>query len=128
MDKKKILIVDDDVNFTTLVKLYLERTGSYEVAVDNEGNRFISLALDSKPDMFILDIMMPNIDGGEVAQQIKSNDQLRDIPIMFLTAILKKSETAGQDGYIGKYPFMAKPVKVIELVNRIEKIIGKKQA
>jgi len=124
--KKKILIVDDEVNFTKLPKLNLEKTGEYEVKAENKGARGLAAAQEFKPDLILLDISMTDMDGGEVACQLKNDTGTSNIPVVFLTAIARKEEVESGSGVIGEYPFIAKPVAVEELIDCIEKNISKK--
>ena len=124
MEKKKILIVDDEENFTRMVKLNLEETGEYSVKVENNSNNAFMAAKEFKPDLILLDIMMPGKDGGDVAFELKSDDTLKDIPVVFLTAIIKEDEIDSRDGSTGGYPFIAKPVSAEDLVKHIKKHIG----
>ena len=73
MDKKRIFIVDDESGFTRLLKLTLEKTGGYLVKEENDGTNAWRAAREFKPDIIFLDIVMPKIDGGDVAQQIRSD-------------------------------------------------------
>ncbi len=109
MNKKRIFIVDDESGFTRLLKLTLEKSGSYEVIEENDGTKAWLKAREFKPDIIFLDIVMPKIDGGDVAQQIRSDPMLAKVPIIFLTAIVSRSETK-QD--IGGFPFLSKPVSL----------------
>ena len=109
MNKKRIFIVDDESGFTRLLKLTLEKTGNYEVLEENDGTKAWLKAREFKPDIIFLDIVMPKIDGGDVAQQIRSDPMLAKVPIIFLTAIVSRSETK-QD--IGGFPFLSKPVSL----------------
>ncbi len=123
MDKKKILIIDDEEGFTKLVKLNLEETGEYAVRVENNSNNAFMAAKEFKPDLILLDIMMPGMDGGDVASELKSDNTLKGIPVVFLTAIIKEDEIDSQDGSVGGHPFIAKPISVEELIKCIEKNI-----
>jgi len=116
---KKILIVDDEAGFTRLIKLTLEKTGDYQVAEVNDGTRAWETARKFRPDLILLDIVMPKIDGGDVASQLKSDDSLKNVPIVFLTAIVSKKE-AVPGGLIGGFPFISKPVSLDDLVKCIE--------
>ena len=124
MEKKKILIVDDEENFTKMVKLNLEETGEYTVKIENNSNNAFMAAKEFKPDLILLDIMMPGMDGGDVASELKTDNVLKDIPVVFLTAIVKEDEMDSQDGSIGGHPFIAKPVSAEDLVKHIKKHIG----
>lgn len=125
MEKKKVLIIDDEASFTRIVKLALEETGNYEVRTENKGEKGLSAALEFKPDLILLDVIMPDISGGEVCSQIISAAGLKDIPIIFLTAIVKEKEVGQGVGTIGGYPFLAKPVSKEKLIEAIEKYIRK---
>ena len=122
-DKKKILIVDDEESFGKLVKLNLEDTGGYEVRVETLGGRAIPAAREFKPDFILLDIVMPDMDGGEVAQQLKEDKELQNIPLGFLTALVRDFEVTPQGDSIAGHPFIAKPVTVGQLVSFIKKHI-----
>jgi CheY-like chemotaxis protein len=121
MKKQRILIVDDESGFTRLLKLTLERTGRYEVQEENDGTQAWLLAREFKPDIIFLDIVMPKIDGGDVAQQMRSDPMLANVPIVFLTAIVSEKE-GGQE--IGGFPFLAKPVSLDAIVRSITEHIG----
>ena len=118
-EKKRILIVDDEVSFARMVKLNLEKTGAFDVRTENKATYALAAAREFKPDLIILDVIMPNMDGGDVSNQFKRDRQLRDTPIIFLTATVSKRE-AGEGGLnSGGALFLAKPVSVETLVARI---------
>ena len=119
--KKRLLIVDDESGFTRLLKLTLERTGKYIVREENEGTNAWLAARDFRPDIVFLDIVMPKIDGGDVAQQIRSDPLLAKVPIVFLTAIVSKTETRNE---IGGFPFLAKPVSLEAITQCLTEHLG----
>jgi CheY-like chemotaxis protein len=127
MDKKRILIIDDEEDFTQLVKLNLEQTKRYEVWVENKGAEGLEAAKSFNPDLILLDIIMPDLEGSEVASRIKNDAETKDIPIVFLTAAATKEEVSSSGGIIGGHPFLAKPVSTQELIDCIDKniILGK---
>ncbi len=126
MAKKKILVVDDEASLTRMLRRNLEATGKYEVREENSGAHAYKTAREFQPDMIILDVMMPDMDGGDVAAKIQDDESLKHIPIVFLTAILKKEEVAESTGSdIGGRTFLAKPVKVDDLIACIENHLGK---
>src|SRR5437763_16214623 len=86
--KRRILIVDDDANSTHLVKILLERSGPYLVREENDASKADQAARDFKPDVILLDIVMPKIDGGELATQIEGDRELHDTPIIFAPALV----------------------------------------
>jgi DNA-binding response OmpR family regulator len=125
MTKKKILVVDDEVGLTRMLKRNLEATERFVVRTENSGAAALAAAREFQPDLILLDVMMPGVDGGEVAGQIKEDKQLNQIPIVFLSAIIKKEETNPTGGKIGGSTFLAKPVKLDDLITCIENQLGK---
>ena len=121
--KKKILVIDDEPDLTMLVKLNLQKTGRYEVREENAARRGLAAAREFKPDLVLLDVMMPDLDGGDVLAQLKDDPNLKDVPVVFLTATVLKEEVAKQGGSIGGYPFIPKPFKAEVLLDRIEKLL-----
>jgi CheY-like chemotaxis protein len=117
--KRRFLIVDDDSNSTHLVKILLERSGPYLVLEENDATKADQTAHSFKPDLISLDIVMPEIDGGELATQIQADRELHDTPIIFLTALVTHDE-AKAASYQG-HPFVAKPISIPELIDAIEK-------
>ncbi|MCX5692557.1 MAG: response regulator [Candidatus Omnitrophica bacterium] len=124
-NKKKILIVDDEKDFVEMVKWNLEKTGGYKVTVETESKYALDVAKVVEPDLILLDVMMPGMDGADVEYQIKKEEKLKDIPIIFLTAIVKEEEIESEDGAIAGHVFLAKPVTLKQLVDCIEKNIKK---
>ena len=121
---KKILVVDDEVVLTKMVKLNLERTGNYTVMTVNKGSEALSAAREFNPDLIFMDVMMPDMSGDEAIAEIREDPQLASIPYVFMTAIVTKAETKDMGRNIGGNEFLAKPVKTEELIETIERIIG----
>jgi CheY-like chemotaxis protein len=122
--KKKILVVDDEASLTRMMKLNLEATGRYEVREENQGSRAVDTAREFRPDMIFLDVMMPDMSGDEIAAQLAEDPLLKDTKYVFLTAIVTKEETAETGSDIAGQTFLAKPVKVQDLVACIERFTG----
>ena len=118
--KRRILIVDDDANSTHLVKILLERSGPYLVLEENDPTKADQTAHSFKPDVILLDIVMPKMDGGELATQIEADRDLHDTPIIFLTALVTHSE-AKSGLHVQGHPLIAKPINIPELIEAIEK-------
>jgi len=118
-DRARILIVDNDRDTTHLVKVLLERTGDYLVLEENDATTAHQSALNFRPDLILLDIVMPETDGGEVAARIEADPELRNTPIIFLTALVTRAE-AKSGLTIQGHSFLAKPVSIPELINAIE--------
>ncbi|WP_177418846.1 response regulator [endosymbiont of Lamellibrachia barhami] len=121
---KRILVVDDEPAITRMVKLNLERTGNYEVRTENLGGQAIATAREFQPDLILLDIMMPDMGGEEVASQLKEDEDLCKIRFIFMTAIVTKDETESMGSNIGGNEFLAKPVKTEELIATIERVLA----
>jgi len=121
-EKPRILIVDNNRDFTLSAKLGLESTGRYSVWEENHSARAHQTAQRVKPDLILLDIAMPETDGGEVAAQIQSDPTLHRLPIVFLTALVTKAE-ARSGLQIDGHPFLAKPISIPELVAGIERTL-----
>lgn len=121
---KKILVVDDEVVLTKMVKMNLERTGKYEVRTENEGSKALQAAREFKPDLIFMDVMMPDMSGDEAIAEIREDPNLSTTPYVFMTAIVTKAETEDMGSNIGGNEFLAKPVKTEELLETIERILG----
>ena len=120
MNKKRILVVDDEAGVTTMTKLSLEKTSQYEVQVENRSTRALEAARRFDPDMILLDITMPEMDGTEVASQIRADPVLKNTPIVFLTAIVSHFETGDSELRRGNQIFLSKPVSLKTLLECIE--------
>ena len=118
-EKRRILIVDNDRDTTHLVKVLLERTGHYLVLEENDATKAHQSALNFRPDLILLDIVMPETDGGEVAARIEADPELKSTPIIFLTALVTRAEAKGGLNIQG-HSFLAKPVSIPELIDAIE--------
>jgi len=123
--KKKILLIDDEEDFCFFVKLNLEQTGKYEVLTATSGSSGLIMASREHPDLVLLDIIMPEMSGGQVAELLLDDPVTRDIPVLFITAIASRSEVQSQEGVIGGRMFIAKPVTPLELMAKIEPILEK---
>ena len=120
MEKRRILVVDDEAIITRTLKLYLEGTGSYEVRTENEGSHALQAAREFNPDLIMLDLVMPDTDGATLASELRRDSELQNIPIIFLTALVSKQEVGAQGKEIGGHPFLAKPVDPEKVVECIE--------
>ena len=116
---RRILIVDNDINSTHLVKVLLEKTGRYLVFEENDPIRAHQTARNFRPDVILLDIVMPEIDGGDVAARLGNDPELCRTPIIFLTALVTEAE-AKSGLEIDGHSFLAKPINISELVGAIE--------
>ena len=122
-NNKRILVVDDEPDVTELVKYKLEQEG-YTCDIINDPLDFISKARTIKPDLILLDIMMPELNGLQLCKIIRSDPQMQSTPIIFLTARgeaedrVKGLETGADD-------YVAKPFNTKELILRVGKVISR---
>jgi len=121
MENTRVLLVDDEKSFTTLLKLNLEETGKYTVRVENWAEDALTAAQEFKPDLVLLDIIMPRMPGGNVASLIKADPALKDTPIVFLTAAVRKHQVEENEGIICDLPCLAKPASIESVIAMIEK-------
>ena len=118
MDNKKILVVDDQPGNVFLLQDRLNREG-FEVITAYDGTSGIKVAREQNPDLILLDIMMPGIDGFEVCREISSNNYTNHIPIILVTALNSSEDT--QKGFdCGAFDYIKKPFNKIELLARIK--------
>jgi len=117
---KKVFIVDDEVSFTRMLKANLERTGLYSVTTENDPMAALEAAKSFQPDVMFLDVMMPGMEGGELAALMREDKTLAAVPIVFMTAIVTKEETGDTIGEIGGNMFLAKPVKLQDVLDAIQ--------
>jgi CheY-like chemotaxis protein len=118
-EKRRILIVDDDRDSTHVIKILLEKIGSYLVLEESDAAKAYQSARNFRPDLILLDIMMPQRDGGDIAAQMEADPGLRRTPILFLTALVTKAE-AKAGLRIQGHPVLAKPINISELTEGIE--------
>ncbi|MBU4304350.1 MAG: response regulator [Candidatus Omnitrophica bacterium] len=119
---KKVLLIDDEVSFAELVRLSLEDAGGYIVKTEYRGEHGLDAIRNFNPDIIVLDMMMPEMNGLEVLQMLKTNDKTKDIPVIILSAVksnLVKRQTAGN--YNETY--LEKPITVENLKRVIEEIL-----
>ena len=120
-EPRKVLLIDDEKGFTEMLRLNLEATGQYNVCIENDSKCALETALRYQPDIILLDIIMPEKHGPQVAIEIKGHNALEQIPIIFFTATVTKNEVDSHNGQIGGHAFVAKPSSLNELINSIEK-------
>ena len=118
--KKRILVVDDEPSFTHLLKHTLEAEGYYEVEEENQPTRAAATARAFDPDLVVLDIMMPDLDGTEVAERLKADHVVRDVPVIFMTALVTDEDAPEGSCSRGGQTFLPKNVRVERLIDCIE--------
>jgi CheY-like chemotaxis protein len=122
MSKRRVLIVDDDINLSRLASMILENSGEYEVMIVNESLRALLAAVQFRPDVMVLDVDMPGKDGGDLAREAASDLRLRDIPILFLTGLVSHEEAGAGALERGGMKFLAKPVEPALLLAEVGRL------
>ena len=117
----KILVVDDDEAINELIKINLE-LAYYQVITAPDGNKGYALAKQELPDLIILDVMMPEVDGYTVAKRIRENNSTKDIPILMITA-LGMLQNKVQGFNIGVDDYLVKPFEMEELMVRVKALL-----
>lgn len=119
---KKVLLIDDEKDIQTLVKMSLEFTGGHQVIIADNGLKGIKMAEKESPDVILLDVMMPKLDGFETFKRLQDNDKTKDIPVIFLTAKAQKKEI--QQGLeLGAIGYITKPFDSMKLNDEMGKIL-----
>jgi len=126
MSKKKILVVDDESNVREIVKMRLTING-YSVITAADGLEGLNMARSEKPDLIVLDVMLPKMDGFKVCRMLKGDEQYQNIPIILFTAKVQESdrqtgEAQGADAYL------TKPYKPEELIAKIKEFLKEQEA
>ena len=120
--KKTVMLIDDEEDFCFFLKQNLEATGEFDVVTSSNGTEGACQVKSIHPDVVLLDVMMPGISGADVAAQLKEDTRTRNIPLVFLTAIVAEQETQAKHNQIGGWMYVSKPVKVAELVGLIKQL------
>jgi DNA-binding response OmpR family regulator len=118
-----VLVADDDPDIRSLVTLRLEKSG-YEVVAAGDGEQALAAALARAPDLALLDVMMPKLDGYEVTQRLRQEEATRHLPVILLTARVQETDIArgveaGADDYVKK------PFSTSELRDRVQAVLGR---
>ena len=128
MESKKILIVDDEKKIRELLELRLTDEG-FEVLQAADGEEGVEQARKHSPDLILMDVMMPKMDGAEAVNVLQQDQKTKDIPVIFLTSMITKEEEASQAFGIEidtkKHLFIAKPFDTPSLVAEIHKALNK---
>ena len=126
-DKKLILLVDDDPDFVEAVRVIVEN-GGYEVEVAYDGQEGLEAVAERKPDLIVLDVMMPVMNGHEACAKLKGNEETAEIPIILLTSVADRVTTSTythRDMLESEAEdYMPKPVEPAELLDRIKRWVN----
>ena len=120
-DKKLVMLVDDNPDILYSVQKGLESLGDYKVITAESGRKCLQLLKDIKPDLILLDIMMPGMDGWDTCAKIKGDKKTENIPIVFLTA--KTDPISKSMGRLASADYITKPFEMKDLKKRIDSVI-----
>lgn len=117
----KILVVDDEKNIILVLRMSLKKAG-YEVITASDGLKAIELAQSHKPDLILLDILLPKMNGFLVFEALKDDPKTEDIPVVFISAKAEKEDLERAKS-MGAKDYLIKPIKQADLLNAVEKNI-----
>ncbi len=120
----KVLLVDDDANIRTVAMIGLEDTPEWDIREACSGLEALELAKQDKPDLILLDMMMPGLDGVSTFERLRDNPETKAIPIIFMTAKVQKNEVEGYRK-LGAKGVIIKPFDPITLADEIMEILAK---
>ena len=121
----RVLLVDDEVGFTRCTKASLEMDGQFELKTVNRAREAVDAALEFMPDVIILDINLPDGNGGQIASLLMDFPAFRDTPILFLTSLVTRREVSRSKGSIGGRTYLPKPISADELETCIRAALSK---
>ena len=121
---KKILVVDDKPSVTALYRKIIAADGRYEVFTENRGSCAVEAARKCHPDLIILDVLMPDMPGIEVATELRADPALADTKVVFVTAMLTVGEEKKANEIAGKCHIFAKPINRKDLFSVINQALG----
>ncbi len=122
----KILIIDDDVMMLKLYSEILWKEG-FEVLTASDAKKGFDLAVSHIPDIIFLDIMMPDVDGTRVHECLSQNANTKNIPVVFLTALVKEAEVEASGGKIGGLAYISKSTPKEKFVMKVKEILSGKK-
>ena len=125
-DLQKILLVEDEPDIQAVAKVALESVGGFDVELCGSGEQCLQRAPVWGPDLILLDVMMPGMDGPTTLQALQENDKTSSIPIIFMTAKVQASEIA-QSKALGAWDVIAKPFDPMTLADTVRAIWNKNQ-
>ena len=125
VNKRKVMLIDDEEDFVKITKLNLENTGKFEVVALSSAKEVISHLHSFKPDIILLDLLMPGIGGIEVCEMMNNDPVGQEVPVIILSALNKNSDKAIAFGK-GVVDYLVKPVGKDELIASIEKALQSK--
>ena len=129
-DEKRVLIVEDDADTIDILEAMLSEIGGVTTLSANDGNRGLDKARATKPDLIILDVMMPGKTGFQVFSELKHDESLKDTPVVMLTGIKEQTglgfSAEDMKQYLGSEPqaYIEKPVDAVTLQRTVSRLLG----
>lgn len=123
-ERALVLVADDDDDIRQLVTFRLERAG-YEIVGAKDGEEALSIAIERRPDLAVLDVMMPKLTGYDVTQHLRSDERTKHIPVILLTARVQDADVA-RGFAVGADDYLKKPFSPQELRARVQAILGRR--
>ena len=125
MNKKKIMLVDDETGFTNLLRLNLEKTDRFEVFVENDATKAIVGVKEFQPDVLLLDVVMPAMDGGDIVAELRADPRLKTLPVIMLTALISQDEVSSDAvAQSENLTMLAKPVNLDMLLRVVDEALA----
>ena len=121
---KRILVVDDEPDFAMIMGMTLEQTGRYVARQETDSTAALAAAREFRPDLVLLDVMMPGMDGGDVVAQFRADPVLRNVPVIFLTALVGGDESSPGTAQRAGQRYLGKPVDFDRLAATIDELLG----
>ena len=115
-EKRRVLLIDDEQDVTESLTTNLEATGEFLVRAVNNPLQAVASAREFKPDVIVLDVVMPGMDGGDVQAALRADPKLNEIPIVMVTALVSSNDAGGGSLEAGGVHMLAKPVRLETLV------------
>lgn len=124
-ENHRILVIDDDEQVTRVISEFLRRSGEYEVEAVNDPSAAVQVAKDFAPDLVVLDIIMPGMDGGELLAALHDVPELADVRAIFLTGLVTEAEVGVTGSYKAGHPIIAKPVRSEPFKNLVAEVLAR---
>lgn len=121
MNRKHILIVDDDVNMLKLLRMFL--VDDYQVTIVDSGKKALEFILKRKPDLILLDYMMPLFDGPHVLEILRKRDETKNVPVLFLTSVTERDKIIQCLAH-NPQGYLVKPISKDELLQRVDEVFN----
>ena len=122
----KILVVDDEEKFTKLYSTILMKEG-YEVVTASGAQKGFDLAVSAQPNLILLDIVMPSVDGAEALKTLSEDARTKHIPVIFLTSLIKEGEADDAQGEVGGREYISKSAPIDKIVARVKQALSATQ-